>query len=64
MNNAWDAVHSAALYLCGGRGKIDNVETTILRYNPSAAYVLDVMEKATAYGLRPVPGITPVEGIG
>jgi cell wall-associated NlpC family hydrolase len=49
--NAWDAIYTAAHYLCGGAQSIDDVSQAILRYNHSDAYVHDVLDKAAAYGL-------------
>lgn len=51
VNNAWDAIYSAARYLCGGRGRLDDVKSALLRYNRSGDYVEQVMTKAVAYGL-------------
>lgn len=51
VNNAWDAIYSAARYLCGGRERLDDVKSALLRYNRSGAYVEQVMTKAVAYGL-------------
>jgi cell wall-associated NlpC family hydrolase len=49
--NAWDAIYSAAAYLCAGRAVIDDVDAAIRRYNHSDHYVDDVLRKATEYGL-------------
>lgn len=51
VNNAWDAVFSAARYLCGGRDQLDDVRAALRRYNRSNAYVEEVMTKAESYGL-------------
>ncbi len=50
-NNAWDAIFTAARYLCGGADELDDIRAAILRYNRSDAYVDDVVQKATEYGL-------------
>jgi len=50
-HNAWDAIHSAAAYLCAGRPRIEDLEQAILSYNHSSAYLRDVIAKATEYGL-------------
>ena len=50
IENAWDAIYSAAAYLCGGRGKIGSLANAILSYNHSTAYLRAVLDKATAYG--------------
>ena len=47
--NAWDAIYSAARKLCGGQPALGDVETALLAYNPSAAYVVAVLAKAAAY---------------
>ncbi len=49
--NAWDAVYSAAAYLCGGRSQVGNLEQAILSYNHSREYVDLVLQKAKDYGL-------------
>ncbi|MBO3186830.1 lytic transglycosylase domain-containing protein, partial [Dermatophilus congolensis] len=54
-----DAAASAALYLCGGGGKMTNstdLAKAILRYNNSSQYVQDVIAGAMAYrdGRAPV----------
>lgn len=51
VHNAWDAVYSAARYLCGGRDQLDDVKAALRRYNNSDAYVKEVMTKAGTYGL-------------
>ena len=48
--NAWDAIYSAAAYLCGAAGRIDDLRAAILRYNHSDAYVEKVLAKARQYG--------------
>lgn len=50
-HNAWDAIYSAAAYLCAGRPRIDNLEQAILSYNHSREYVRAVIDKAIEYGL-------------
>lgn len=51
VQNAWDAIYSAAAYLCAGRGRIENLEQAILAYNPSRQYLETVLQKAKDYGL-------------
>jgi cell wall-associated NlpC family hydrolase len=51
VNNAWDAIYSAASYLCAGQDHLNDVKTAVLRYNRSDAYVGEVITKAAAYGL-------------
>jgi hypothetical protein len=48
--NAWDAIYSAAAYLCGAAGRIDDLRTAIYRYNYSDTYVDTVLAKARQYG--------------
>jgi cell wall-associated NlpC family hydrolase len=50
VNNAWDAIFTAARYLCGGANQLDDVRAAVRRYNHSDAYVNEVMTKAVAYG--------------
>lgn len=49
--NAWDAIYSAAAYLCADQETIDDLDAAIHRYNRSDAYVRDVRAKAEEYGL-------------
>jgi murein DD-endopeptidase MepM/ murein hydrolase activator NlpD len=48
-HNAWDAIYSAADYLCNG-GAITDLGKAVLRYNPSDDYVASVLSKAREYG--------------
>ncbi len=48
--NAWDAIYSAAAYLCAGQAAIDDLDAAIRRYNHSDRYVADVRAKAAEYG--------------
>jgi|SRR5581483_4990495 len=50
VNNAWDAIFTAARYLCAGANQLDDVRAAVRRYNHSDAYVDEVMAKAAAYG--------------
>jgi cell wall-associated NlpC family hydrolase len=50
-HNAWDAIYSAAAYLCAGQGQVGDLRAAILRYNRSETYVDDVLDKARTYGL-------------
>lgn len=50
-NNAWDAIFTAARYLCAGADHLDDLRSAILRYNRSGAYVDEVLDKASEYGL-------------
>lgn len=55
IHNAWDAIYSAAAYLCGNDGAITDLEAAILTYNRSDEYVRAVLDRATAYGLGGPP---------
>lgn len=50
-HNAWDAIYSAAAYLCAGQPAIEDLRAAVFRYNRSQAYVDDVLAKAAEYGL-------------
>jgi cell wall-associated NlpC family hydrolase len=63
--NAWDAIFSAARYLCAGQSQLDDVHAAVLRYNYSESYWEEVWSKAIEYGLgSPGTGITTVAGSG
>ena len=49
-NNAWDAIYSAANYLCGGADRLDDLRSAVLRYNRSERYYEVVLAKAATYG--------------
>lgn len=49
--NAWDAIYSAAAYLCSGRSQVENLEQAILSYNHSRQYLDAVLQRARDYGL-------------
>lgn len=51
--NAWDAAHTAARYLCGGRDAIGDLHAAVLSYNRSESYFDAVWSKAIAYGMAP-----------
>lgn len=48
-HNAWDAIWSAAAYLCGSSGRVTDVRAAVRRYNHSDAYVNRVLAKASEY---------------
>lgn len=48
-HNAWDAIHTAARYLCGGNADVGDVEAALWRYNRSRAYADAVLGKASEY---------------
>jgi cell wall-associated NlpC family hydrolase len=50
-HNAWDAIYTAAAYLCGAAPALIDLEAAILRYNRSDEYVAAVLAKAREYGL-------------
>jgi cell wall-associated NlpC family hydrolase len=54
-HNAWDAIYSAAAYLCAGEPGVTDLEAAVLRYNRSDQYLADVLAKAEAYGLGGAP---------
>ncbi len=56
-HNAWDAIHSAAAYLCGPDGQVEDIEAAILTYNRSRVYVDAVMAKAVEYGYGVLVGV-------
>jgi hypothetical protein len=51
IQNAWDAIFTAARYLCGGMPRLEDVHAAVLRYNHSEDYWREVLDKAAAYGL-------------
>ena len=51
VQNAWDAIYTAARYLCGGRDHLEDVRAAVLSYNHSEQYLADVLAKAQEYGL-------------
>lgn len=64
-NNAWDAIFTAARYLCSGADHLDDVRASILRYNRSDAYADQVLDKAYEYGLGGPSGSgVPLGGAG
>lgn len=56
VHNAWDAIFTAARYLCAGADHLDDVRAALFRYNRSEAYVREVLAKASEYGLGSGPG--------
>ena len=63
VQNAWDAIYSAAAYLCGDDGRIDDLRAAILSYNHSDAYVETVMAKAADYGMGSAASGAAVDGM-
>lgn len=61
-HNAWDAIYSAAAYLCAGRSQLDDLDAAILSYNRSHQYLRDVLDKAVEYGLGAGGGTVVVIG--
>ncbi len=48
-HNAWDAIWTAAAYLCGSSGQVTDGRAAIRTYNRSDAYVNKVLAKAGEY---------------
>ncbi len=48
-HNGYDGIASAASYLCGGDGRIDDISAAIRAYNRSTAYVEEVLATAAGY---------------
>ena len=68
-HNAWDAIYTAAAYLCAGKPRLGDLHAAVLRYNRSETYYRTVLDKARQYGLgsrtRPVGGpLQPGSGEG
>ncbi|MGE4164249.1 MAG: peptidoglycan DD-metalloendopeptidase family protein [Vicinamibacterales bacterium] len=61
-HNAWDAIYSAAAYLCAGQDRLTDLDEAILRYNRSRAYLADVRAKAVEYGLGAIGASGPMSG--
>jgi cell wall-associated NlpC family hydrolase len=55
-HNAYDAIPTAADYLCGGAAELVDVRAALLRYNNSSAYVDEVLAVAAAYDSSGVGG--------
>jgi cell wall-associated NlpC family hydrolase len=51
LQNAWDAIYSAAAKLCGGQPNVGDIHDALFAYNRSEAYVDAVLAKAGTYGL-------------
>jgi cell wall-associated NlpC family hydrolase len=51
IQNAWDAIYTAARFLCDGRDHLDDARGALLSYNHSEQYLADVLAKAREYGL-------------
>lgn len=65
VQNAWDAIFTAARYLCAGRKQVGDLRQAILSYNRSDAYVRAVLDKARAYGMGgPAESVPLVDGAG
>ncbi|MDH3681934.1 MAG: lytic transglycosylase domain-containing protein [Acidimicrobiia bacterium] len=60
-HNAFDAIHSAARYLCGPEGEVTSLRDAIFRYNRSDVYVAEVLDFAARYGVAPIfAGADPI----
>ena len=51
-HNGWDAIYTAAAYLCADRARVDDLDGAILSYNHSGEYLRAVVAKAIEYGIR------------
>lgn len=49
-HNTFDAILTAARYLCGSDGQVTSIDDALWSYNPSASYRQAVLSKATTYG--------------
>jgi len=49
-HNAFDAILTAARYLCGPDGEVTSIDDALWSYNPSVAYRDTVIAKAATYG--------------
>lgn len=58
-HNIFDAVASAAAYLCGVRGRVDDARAALSSYNRSAEYVSRVLAVAANYQSPTVAPATP-----
>ena len=59
VDNAYDAIASAAAYLCASAGRLTDVVAAVATYNRSAAYVERVLSRAAAYGSALGVGLAP-----
>ena len=57
-----DAAATAARFLCGPAGRIDDERSALLRYNNSASYAADVLAYAESLSAAPGPIVCPVAG--
>ena len=48
-HNAWDAIWTAAAYLCGSAGRVSDLRAAVRTYNRSDTYVNQVLAKAAEY---------------
>ena len=51
IDHAWDAIATAARFLCNDNDTIADLRAALRRYNNSSTYVDAVLTKATEYGL-------------
>ena len=58
-HNAWDAIWTAAAYLCGSSGRVTDVRAAIRTYNRSDAYVNKVLAKAGEYDAAGSATVSP-----
>lgn len=58
-HSAMDAVFAAAAYLCGPDRGVEDLEAALLAYNPSRAYLDEVLSIARSYGSLSLVGFPP-----
>jgi cell wall-associated NlpC family hydrolase len=60
VHNAWDAIFTAARYLCQGRDQLPDLRAAVLSYNRSESYLQAVLAKAEEYGMGSGQDAPPV----
>lgn len=53
-HNVFDAIRTAAAYLCGSDGEVTSLQDAIFKYNRSDIYVSQVLDYAARYGVAPI----------
>lgn len=61
-HNSWDAIWTAAAYLCGTAGRVSDIRSAIRAYNHSDRYVDQVLAKAAQY--EGLSSVGPVSSSG
>lgn len=62
-HNAFDAIATAAAYLCGPAGRVEDPASALRSYNHSDAYVAQVLAIAASYGDDGAVGGVPPAGV-